>query len=58
MAITASVVAAFAQQGATAPNVDVAWSAPAGCPSRAAVLAEVQTILEGGTATAHPVASA
>lgn len=44
---------AFGQ--ASAPGVDLAWSAPAQCPSRAAVLGEIQSILEGGAASAHAV---
>ena len=48
------VVAAASAQ-ATAPSVDVTWSAPVECPSQAAVLGEVRSILEGSTVTAHPV---
>ena len=47
--------AVLASAQGTAPSIDLTWSAPAGCPSRAAVLAEIQTILEGSIATAHPV---
>ncbi|GAC1555598.1 MAG: hypothetical protein NVS3B10_16470 [Polyangiales bacterium] len=49
-------VAAFAQPASNA--VDLAWSAPAECPPRAAVLAEVQAMLEGSAASVHPVAAA
>lgn len=58
MAILPVATAASAQGTApqgTPPNVDVAWSAPPECPSRASVVAEVRTILEGSTVTAHPV---
>jgi hypothetical protein len=49
-------VAAFAQPTSpTSPSVDLAWSAPAECPSRSAVLGEIQAILEGSAAPAHPV---
>lgn len=44
---------AFAQT--SSPGVDLAWSAPAQCPSRAAVLGEIQSILEGGAASTHAV---
>lgn len=49
---TVAVGAAAAAQG-TPASVDLAWSAPAECPSRAAVLGEVRGILEGGAP--HPV---
>lgn len=50
--MTAGVVA-LGQQAS--PSVELAWTAPPECPSRAAVLAEVRTLLEGGAASAHPV---
>jgi len=62
--MTAGVVA-FAQStspgspaSSTSPGVALAWSAPAECPSRAAVLGEVRAILEGGAASAHSVEAA
>ena len=47
---TLAAAAAASAQG-TPSNVDVAWSAPLECPSRAAVLGEVRAILEGGAKT-------
>ncbi len=48
-------VVAFAQ--ASAPSVDLAWSAPPECPSREVVLAEVSSLLAGSGASAHPVSA-
>lgn len=56
--MTAGLVAFAQPTTATSPGVELAWTAPVDCPSRAAVLAEIRGILAGGAASAHAVEAA
>jgi hypothetical protein len=40
---------------APAPDVELGWSAPAGCPDRAAVEREIRALLQGSPAARHAV---
>jgi hypothetical protein len=54
-AVAALTIGTLAFGQASSPGVELAWSAPAQCPSRAAVLGEIQSILAGGAASTHAV---
>jgi hypothetical protein len=53
--MTVGFVASAQPTSGPSLGVELAWTAPVECPSRAAVLGQVRAILEGGAASAHAV---